>query len=795
MGWPALALFAIGGSLAGALLPVHEALTTFAASLYAVALTGTACLWGWFTGWRFAGGWLAACMLFWVWCSASWQPVLPPEVAGSDLRLTGYVASFPVAADGITRFDFLVAAVLPAAEPAMSAVGPALTGSRLKLSWYNPVALPEPGARWQLEVRLREPRGLANPGGFDYRRAMYLQGVPAVGYVRSSSFNGALPAVRSGKPWAIVLLECRAVVAAAIEHALPADAHSLPLLLALAVGARHLLTDSDWRVMRQTGTSHLLAISGLHITLAAGFGFLLGRLALLAAAAVWVPWASALLLGGIYAALSGFGLPATRALLMLLLYTLLLLGRRHYSGFELLGIAAIGALLLVPFAAWQAGFWLSFSAVAVLIHASRLLAGEQQAAPPIRLGWRNFLALGHSALRLQFTLVAALALPGAFFFGELSLLAPFVNLLAIPLFSFVVVPLLLLALLLLPVAPVIAGWLLSLLNVCLHTGFVWLTELAELRFATVPLFDAGVPVFLCGGLAVFLLLAPTGIPGRGCAVFLLVPVFFGLRSPLSDELFIDVLDVGHGLAVVIRAGPHTLLFDTGPAWRGGDAGASVLLPALRSFGVATADRLIISHSDSDHAGGLSSLQSEWPELSPYTCEVGNSWAWSWPGSSGAAVFSVLHPEPANRWSDNNGSCVLQIDYAGSRILLPGDIEAPAEAALISANRLGKADLVLLPHHGSLTSSTPDFVAAVAPRFAVASVAWRNRWGFPKSRVVARWRDAGACVLSTGDTGALRFIAGSAGLRLVRVWRERHWWQQWVWLAQDRASSKPAKQCL
>jgi len=795
MDWPALALLAIGASLVGALVPVYTALTGYEASLYAVALGGTACLWGWSTDWRRAELMLVPGMVFWVWCSTSLQPVLPPEVAGRDLRVSGYVASFPVTRDGVTRFDFLLSGSPPPGKHLPADSSRDLAGSRIKLSWYNPSVTLEPGSHWQVEVRLRKPRGLANPGGFDYPRAMFLRGVPAAGYVRATEFNRALPQAMAAKPWSIRLLAQRADVAASIAAALPNDSPGLPLLLALAVGARHLLTNSDWRVLRHTGTSHLLAISGLHITLAASFGFLLGRLALLLGAAAWLPWLTSALLGAMYAALSGFGLPANRALIMLLLYTMLLLGRREYSGFELLGIAAIGILLVEPLAAFQPGFWLSFSAVAVLIHVSRLFAGQEQPAVVVPAGWRRLLTIVSTAVRLQCLLVAALALPGAVFFGELSLLAPLVNVLAIPLFSIVVVPLLLLALLLLPVLPLLADGLLSLLSVFLQVGFGWLTVLADFRFATAPLFDAGAGVFLCGALAVLLMLAPAGLPARSCAVFLLVPIFFGVRSPANDALLIDVLDVGHGLAVVVRAGQHTLLYDTGPSWRGGDAGASVVLPALKSMGVATPNLLIVSHSDSDHAGGLSSLQSEWPALRPYTCEAGNSWHWSWPGSAGAAVFTVLHPQAAHKWSDNNGSCVLQIDYAGRRILLPGDIEAPAEAALVAESRLAFADLVLLPHHGSLTSSTAKFVAGVAPRFAVASAGWRNRWGFPKAQVIARWRDAGACVLSTGDTGALRFIADSNGFYLDRVWREQHWWQQWAWSAKSLSGSKLAGDCL
>ncbi|MFT4591385.1 MAG: competence protein ComEC [Gammaproteobacteria bacterium] len=787
-----LALLSLAASVLACGLPPYFPLTTPAASLYAAAVAGTVCLCCWFTDWRFVRYGIVPLLMLWVWHHNSGYPQLPPSLtehqgiqARSDVRVSGRVVSFPRVRNGSTRFDFRLD-------------DPQNLRGTVRLNWYSPPDDIQVGSRWQLQLRLREPRGLANPGGFDYPRAMYLSNIFAVGYVRDSVFNTPLNNLQAQKVPADSLidsfedavLKLRSILAEQIAVRVKPGTDALPLLLALSVGARHQLTQHHWQVFRRTGTSHLLAISGLHISLAAGLGVLLGRVFLWFGCTALLPWLMGALLGIGYTVLSGFGLPANRALLMLLLFTALMLSRREYTGFDLLGSAALATLILQPLAAFQAGFWLSFTAVAVLIHASRLFAAANGPSGRLitvgdgssRLNWQRIRLRFLQLAVLQCVLVLALAVPGAWFFGEVSLLAPLVNLIAIPLFSIFIVPLLLLAIICVVIFPALADLLFGLLSVLLQQCFVALEWLAAFPVATLSLFAADALVLLSALLAVLLLLAPHAAPGRHLAWLLLLPAVFGVKPVGSPALQLDMLDVGHGLAVLVRAGEKSLLYDTGPSWRGGDAGASVVLPAIRKFGSGRPDQLIVSHSDSDHAGGLASVQQAFPGVGPMQCVAGDQWLWTWPEAIGDGVlFTAVHPSAQHRWSDNNGSCVLLIEYAGQRILLPGDIETAAEGVLVAAEVPGAVDLVVIPHHGSLTSSTAGFVAMLQADYAVASTAWRNHWQFPREAVVRRWNASGSCVLNTADTGALRFLVDEQGLRLERTWRPVRSLLRWPWV--------------
>ena len=788
-----LALLSVAASALACLLPPYFALTNSTASLYAAAVAGTVCLCCWFTDWRFVRYGILPMLMLWVWCHNSMYPQLPPSLtkhqgnqARSDVHVRGRVVSFPAVRNGSTRFDLRLD-------------HPQNLRGTVRLNWYSPPDNIQVGSRWQLELRLREPRGLANPGGFDYPRAMYLSNIFAVGYVRDSAFNAPLNNLSAEKVPADSLidsfedavLKLRSTLAEQIAVRVKPGTDGLPLLLALSVGARHELTQHHWQVFRRTGTSHLLAISGLHISLAAGLGVVLGRVFLWFGCNALLPWLMGALLGIGYTVLSGFGLPANRALLMLLLFTALMLSRREFTGFDLLGCAALAAQVLEPLAVFQAGFWLSFTAVAVLIHASRLFAAANDRSVrqvtsvsdrPSSLSWRSIRRRFLQLAGLQCVLVLALAVPGAWFFGEVSLLAPLVNLIAIPLFSIVIVPLLLLAIICVVIYPTLADLLFGFLSVLLQQCFMALEWLAAFPFATLSLFAADAVVLLSALLAVLLLLAPHAAPGRRLAFLLLLPAVFGMKPVGSPMLTLDVLDVGHGLAVVVRAGEHSLLYDTGPSWRGGDAGASVVLPAIRKFGSGRPNQLIVSHSDSDHAGGLVSVQQAFPGMEPMQCVAGDQWFWSWPEAIGDGVlFTAVHPSAEHRWSDNNGSCVLLIEYAGQRILLPGDIETAAEGVLVAAQVPGAVDLVVIPHHGSLTSSTASFVAMLQADYAVASTAWRNHWQFPREVVVRRWNASGSCVLNTASAGALRFLVDENGLRLERSWRTVRTLLRWPWV--------------
>jgi len=730
------------------------------------------------------------------WCVWSNQQrvILPESVDAAgryhEYSFSGQVVEFPRVTDGRVQFLFR--------PDERHGALPRL----MRLSWYSYGGrnLPQirAGEHWAFTARLRRPDSLANPGGFDAAKAAYVSGIGAVGYVRDG--------VRKGLPVTYGWLRVRSLVVERVNDVLQ-NHRAVPLVLALGVGARHRLTQDHWDVFRRTGTSHLLAISGLHITLAAGCGLLLGRLLLLVGAPVWLQYAFSAGFGFVYAALSGFALPAMRALSMLLLVLLLMLRRREYSAFDVLGVTVFIVLFADPWAAFKPGFWLSFIAVAVLIYQYRVFAPAAVVFDNFVSGWQlTYLRAKRAVIMMvvaQVLLVAGLAIPTLMVFGALPLQAGLVNLAAIPVFSFVIVPALLLVLISLMLFPdaAITHWsaqaLADLLGAAMHAlqmaadsdGLLWQLP-SEYWVAW---------LLACAGVA--LALTPAALPLRLLSVLLVLPLVTGIEQLRTSDpdrvaLNVHVLDVGHGLAVLVDTREGVLLYDAGPQWRSADAGQAVVIPAIRALGLPAPRRIVVSHSDSDHAGGLHSVLQYLGtqgagEVKPYECIAGDSWAW------GEVSFRVLHPAAGSSWSDNSGSCVLLIETHGVRVLLPGDIEADAERHLLSQGLLTSVDLVLMPHHGSKTSSTGAFVDAVHAQFAVASAGWGNRWGFPLRPVVHRWRESGACVLSTGDTGALTFSVRGGVLELTNMLRSAPKWNRseitlpvWPWQRTARLDDCP-----
>jgi len=748
-----LAGFALLGSAVAPMLPKLMPL-----SVYAALLLGTCCLLILVRFWRC----LTGLFLFgWFCCFNYQQQQLPERLAGVDTGLRGEVIAVLSESDAMHRFVF-------APDKVHTGEG---WPARVQLTWYYPVLRPAAGEQWQLVVRARAPRSLLNPGGYDRAKQAYLKGIGAFGYVRESEENRVLRA--AGKS---LLRDVRRYIAARLGEHLSKGRRSevaLPMVKALLLGERSDFTDDHWRVFRRTGTSHLFAISGLHISLAAGLGLLLGRLLSWRVACV-----AAFVFAAIYTAISGAGLPAVRALVMLGIALLVLLSRREFRAPDILALAAIVITVIWPLAVFTAGFWLSFAAVWVLIY----LAAVERSADSRREG-RSVAAL--LAGPVQWRLVIALSPLVLLWFDEVSLVAPVVNFVLIPCFSFLLVPALLMQLPLLFIDWVAGGSVSTLLLPvdlvawCLDKAFAVLSVIAASDFAAWQPHSGDTTatlLYLPG--AVALVLLPATLPGRALCVFLLLPLVFGVKAVPQEGLRIDVFDVGHGLAVLVRTPEHSLLYDTGPRWRSGDAGERILLPAFRALGVTSIDKLIVSHPDSDHSGGLESLQAQWRQLEPYNCVAGQSWQWE------GADFSVLHPAAAYRGSENNASCVVLIRYGDMRLLLAGDVEAAAEYLLVRKG-VPEVHWLTVPHHGSATSSTQPFVTATTPQFAVVSAAYANRWGFPREAVVKRWLDAGTCLLNTADTGALRFVVYDDRIRLETYGRSygslfAFWSGWWPW---------------
>ncbi len=683
---------------------------------------------------------------------------LPPSADRLEVRAEFVIADFP------RRRGRAITFVARTTDPALP--------DRVRLNWYRADAMPRIGQRWEFTAVLRSPRGLVNPGGLDYERWLFTNGIDATGYVRGQGRLLATPGPGDLAWW-------RQRMARGIADALPPD-RSRAVMIALATGSRHALDPAAGEVFRATGTSHLMAISGLHIGLVAGLVFFLGvRVAGLmpgqrAGRDTAAMLALAAALG--YGLLAGFGTPVRRALLMLGTLTLAARWRRQPAPGAGLALALIVVLAVQPLDALTPGFALSFGAVAAIL--GILVADRARAGPrPGRV--RRMVSL---QVRLSFLLMPMTLLQ----FERIAWVAIPANLLAIPVFGFLVVPLTLLGGLLAPVAGTAAGWLLRIA----HTVLVAVLDILQ-RLAALPV--AGLDPPGRGGLvacllvpAVLTLLLPRTLPGRWLPAWLALGLVLWRPVPVpAGCVRADVLDVGQGLSVLLRTRQHALLYDAGPAYgSGSDAGERVVVPSLRALGVRRLDVLMLSHADADHAGGAASVAGALPVgrilsgepaelagLGARACGQGMRWVWD------DVEFDVLWPDGGTR-EGNEASCVLAVSAGGRRMLLPGDIELGSERRLLDGGLLGPVDVALMPHHGSATSSGERFTATLRPAVAVAAAGWRNRWGFPRSAVVERWRGNGARVLSTGETGAIAvtLCAGEEAPRVVplREVRRRIW---------------------
>lgn len=622
----------------------------------------------------------------------------------------------------------------------------------------------EAGDSWRLRVRLKRPNGLMNPGGFDYERWLFAQGFDAVGYVREPAL-----ARRLAEGWHLNRLrrQISQLVASHLE-AYPAQG----VIVALVVGERSWITDEQWDVLRQTGTAHLVAISGLHVGLVALLATLaVMRLWRLSAAACWLcparlPGVVAGMAAAVaYAALAGFTLPTQRALVMLLVPAVALLARRRVRPWYAFAIALVAVLLWDPFAPLSAGFWLSFGAVAVL-----LAAGVDRAPA----GWLR------QAVGAQLAVTVGLLPVSTLWLQIAPWASPVANLWAVPLVGFVVVPLSLVGTALLAVAPVAGEPVLQAAAHAMGAALAVLERIADYA----PAGDAaGVPAWtvLSALAATGLLLFPVPLGTRWLAIPLLAPLVLGVPAgqPTDEALRLTVLDSGQGLSVVVEAGGEAMVYDTGAASGGFDIGELALVPYLESRGYRQVRWLIISHDDLDHSGGTAALNRALTlvetRVGEPVAELGNStrctagMRFEWNGVSGEFIWP-----PDGRRTGNESSCVLRLEAAGLAVLLTGDIGAATERVLVGSSREAlPANVLLVPHHGSANSSTAGFVDAVAPRYALVSAGYRNRWSFPRQEVVDRYRAAGAQLLTTAEEGAITVSVSRDGSVAVESFRRMH----------------------
>jgi competence protein ComEC len=689
----------------------------------------------------------------------------PAARSGADVQLAGWIEDFPVV--GPDRVVFTLHVTTPRDG----------VPRRVRLSWYRAALQLAPGDGLELTARLRSPHGLANPGAFDHELWLLTQRIGATGYVRSGRVVPG-PAHSPAQRW----LRLRAGLARDIASAGATSRAGAALLTALTLGERDSFADRQWTDLRRTGTTHLVAISGLHVGLVAALVYTLVaacvvRLPALAPYTLAVASVASLIAATTYAGLAGFSVPTQRALLMLGVAGAVLALRRRVASAHGLAVAAVIVLALDPLATLSVSFWLSFAAVAALLLIGARTPLTSGLANQRRSPWRWLAA----TLRLQWGLAIALAPLTVISFGELSLVSPLVNLVAVPLFALLLVPLSLAAL----ATACVGGAAWGLVDAVVQLGELFWRALhaisawpgAAIRVAhgnawTTPFAVA----------AALLLLPAHPLPGRRLLYLAIVPLCIGAASrPASGAVDMLVFDVGHGLAVLVETAQHTLLYDAGPVFRSGfDTGGQIVAPGLMHRGIKTLDVVVVSHADADHAGGAPAIIAAFPEakvlhgpdvgrIGGARCMAGQRWAWD------GVAFEFLYPDARVAAIGNDSSCVLKITSRYGAVLLTGDIERLGERALV-AGGAARADVVVVPHHGSATSSSTEFVAAVRPRFAIVSAAHDGRWAFPRPEVTRRWERAGARMLLTADSGAIEIALSRAGLqiRTERDARKRYW---------------------
>ena len=744
---------------------------------------------------------------------------LPVAWEGRDITLVGTIDSLPYRFERGVRFNFNVETIAPQAQ------GMPVIPSRLALSWYsdftgaapalgantaansdaNPVVssssnsaqVPElqPGERWQITVRLKRPHGNANPYGFDYEVWLLEQNLRATGTVRPDRQLAYKNQRLNTFIWTPgnVIEYCRGWLRSRILAALPHQPYA-GVIVALVIGDQRAIDQADWTIFNRTGVGHLVAISGLHITMVAGlfagfFSFLWRRsfftplqLPLLMPTPK-VAALAGLLAALLYVLLAGCGIPALRTLAMLAVVALAYWQERQTQVTYVMSLALGAVLLIDPWAVLWPGFWLSFGAVAIILYASlgrtgadavvapRILTNIERRHQPgrLRVMWRALRAGAYT----QYAVTLGLLPLTLLLFGQYSLVSPLANAVAIPVITLLVTPLALLGSFL--PAP-LSAWVLAVA----HDAIAWLAEwLGWLSAQPFALWQTPLPSFWMFALAAagtLLLLAPRGWPSRWLGLFGWLPILFNSpTAPEEGQMRVTAFDVGQGMAVLVETSQHRLLYDTGPTYSiGSDAGSRVILPYLKARGVDHLDALVLSHSDIDHTGGALSvlrgvtIDRVYSSMAPGSavvraspnhqrCVAGQQWRWD------GAKFSMLYPAPAiyesDKWKPNAHSCVLKVSLGKRSILLPGDIEAVQEDELLNSPAAAslRADVLLVPHHGSGTSSTLAFLQAVQPGIALFQLGYRNRFNHPKPEVWERYASLGIRRERNDEAGAISLL--------------------------------------
>jgi competence protein ComEC len=704
--------------------------------------------------------WIAVFFLGFAWClwfahsQLAWE--LPDRLEGKMLAVTGYIASIPITAQHRTSFLF------------------AFKKGKIRLSWQDANLKLRVGDQWHLVVRLKKIHSTSNPGGADYEAYAAEEGIRATGYVINHPQNQLI----SSNWYHYPLDRIRQFLFEKINENLPIS-NTSPWISALALGERQNISNENWEVLRNTGTNHLMAIAGLHIGLMAGFAYsfvfffwrripsLMIKIPAQDAGAI-----ASLFMALTYSALAGFSLPTQRACVMLIVFLVASLFRRHLLSWQAWSLALISVLLTNPLSVLNTSFWLSFVSVALIIYG---VSGRLAAT-----GW--WWKWG----RIQWVLALGLIPLSIAFFQQYSLVSFISNSIAIPWVGFLVMPLTLLGCVLLVFSTKIGIFILKTADQLLSILWKLLITLSHLPWGVWYHAPPNVGIVLLACVGITILLLPAGFPGRYLGLIWLLPLFIiKVPAPLFSEIWFTLLDVGQGLSAIIQTQKHILVFDTGVKWNDQfDMGDSVVLPFLRAQNIKNIDMLVISHEDNDHIGGSATILKQLPVLAIKTsvpdrfqymnvsyCLRGEHWLWD------GVKFEFIYPLPDKLHLDNNSSCVLRITNGYKTILLTGDIEKLAENDLVKWD--GKnlaADILVAPHHGSKTSAMNEFIDDVNPSIVLFPVGYRNRYHFPHPSVLRKYQQRYIGYFDTATDGAIQYrINKTLSIPILYRVNHLHYW--------------------
>lgn len=686
---------------------------------------------------------------------------LPDNLDGQEITITGYVTDFPRSTERGWQFDFYSADM----------------HGKIRLGSYDESFKPVFDEQYEMLVKLKRPRGLLNFNQYDYQAWLLQSGYLATGYVRH------VVSVQARNPG--FFLRLRSNIAESIRNA-DISEYSRSTLLGLLIGSYADIDVLQWHVLRDTGTIHLLSVSGLHIAMVAALVyFCIVRVSCaLTYPLRWLPseyWGAiaGLSFAIFYAVLSGLSVATQRSLIMVAVsvFQRLLYGRFYFGSSWIVSLFLV--LLVNPLSVMSAGFWFSFLATAVLLVSN--------------YGWirksswiENLLIQPVKIQFLVFIIVSPILL---YVYGRVPLLSLPMNFIAVPWVSFVSLPSAFVAMLVLPVCESLgnmmlkfSAWTLDIYWMVMEIGVKSGNHL-QWEMGGVGL---GALILMLVGLSIFFL-CPRGFKLRWCALLMCLPLLLPRQSHLAgNQVELTVLDVGQGLAIIVRTAKHVLVYDVGDHSSDRfDAGRDIVAPALRNLRADKIDMLMISHADSDHAAGRKGLFGEFRAMQLWSgtpeqlsgpesflpCRSGMQWHWD------GVFFKVLAPDMSEHATDNNRGCVLLIAAGNNRLLLTGDIEAAAEQTLVNSGVDMQADVLVAPHHGSKTSSSPAFLAAVNPRKIIVSAGFRNRFRHPADLVVKRYEERGASVLNTAELGAVRMLFSADGMDIrSALCEQRFFWR-------------------